>query len=216
MVARIYRKAASWPDRSGGNGYMGISMGSHRHTGKSLDDIIDWINEDSRFSFLRIGVSDTLNRFNVGRQEALNQGDQWLNEQASSLKRLEIPHEIYRWDHWEAQNPQRVEENRAMYRHALNTDPAFCRAIMGDVSGFKQRRGDTGPDVSPYIDYLIEELAVYEEIYRDFPNTTIYPGNQLKVAEYLREGNVSQTFKNSSFERLYVTVENKADLRLRA
>lgn len=214
MVARIYRQAASWPQRKGGNGYMGISLYSRSHTGYGLSHMIDWINAESGFSFLRIGLSDTLNRFNETgpdpRARAREAGDAWLMANRETLDRLRVAHELIRWDHWEKIRPDAVERNRRYYADAFQTVPAFRQAMLADMDNFSRRRHGRPLDPSsmqPFHDYLIEELAVYEEIYRGFPNTTIYPANQLKVVEFLRSGNLSQTFPLSRFERLYIPVE---------
>lgn len=214
MVAQIYRKAASWQQRRGGNGYMGISIGSRNHTGAGLCHMIDWINAESGFSFLRIGLSDTLNRFNeVGHnahRKARRAGDVWLAENRPYLSRLRVPHELFRWDHWESTYPEAVERNRRRYAQAFQTVPAFHDAVIADMESFSRRRYGAPLDLAamqPLHDYLIEEMAVYEEIYRGYPNTTIYPGNQLKVAEYLRSGHLSETFPHSRFERLYIPVD---------
>lgn len=214
MVASIYKQAASWPARKGGNGYMGISLGSGLHRGAGLCHMLDWVNAQSGFSFLRIGLSDTLNRFNESgsdaHEKARRSGDAWLAENERFLARLKIPFELIRWDHWENSFPDRVARNRDHYRGAFDSDPAFRNAILEDIERFSQRRFGRSADpatMHSLLDYLIEEAAVYEEIYRDYPNTTIYPGAQLKFAEYLRFGQLSETFPLSRFERLRVPSE---------
>jgi hypothetical protein len=214
MVAQVYRKAASWPQRKGGNGYMGISIGSRNHSGASLCHMIDWINAESGFSFLRIGLSDTLNRFNEAghdaRGKARKAGDAWLADNRPYLSRLRVPHELFRWDHWESTYPEAVERNRRRYARAFHKVPAFRDAMMADMESFSRRRYGAPLDLAamqPLHDYLIEEMAVYEEIYRGYPNTTIYPGAELKVAAYLRSSHLSETFPHSKFERLYIPVD---------
>lgn len=216
MVAKVYRQAASWPSRKGGNGYMGISLGSGLHRSSGLCHMLDWVNTESGFSFLRIGLSDTLNRFNESGSDACEKarraGDSWLAENEPLLARLEIPFELIRWDHWESTYPDRVERNRSHYRSAFDADPAFRAAVLEDIERFSQRRYGRSADPSTMRslrDYLIEEAAVYEEIYRDYPNTTIYPGAQLKFAECLRTGHLSETFPPTHFERLRVPIEHK-------
>lgn len=211
MVASVYRQAASWTSRRGGNGYMGLSMGSKFHRGDGFNHMLDWVNAESGFSFLRIGLSDTLNRFNEtgpnARAKARQTGDAWLAENERFLSRLAIPFELIRWDHWEENDPQRIARNRAHYRDAFENDASFRRAILEDIERFSQRRLGRSADAltaQSFRDYLIEEAAVYEEIYRNYPNTTIYPGAQLKFAEVLRKGTLSETFPHSRFERLRV------------
>lgn len=217
MVARIYRQAASWRQRSGGNGYMGISLGSRSHSGAGLGHIIDWVNEQSGFTFLRIGLSDTLNRFNEtgcdAREMSLRAGDAWLAVNGAHLDRLRVPHELFRWDHWERTYPEAVERNRRRYAEAFGNSPEFRAAMLADMERFAHRRYGRplgASDMPRLRDYLIEELAVYEEIYRGYPNTTIYPGNELKTAAFLRSGTLSETFPHTRFERLYVPVDAPA------
>jgi hypothetical protein len=216
MVARVYRQAASWDARKGGNGYMGISLGSGLHRGSGLCHMLDWVNAESGFSFMRIGLSDTLNRFNErgpdAREKAKQAGDLWLAENERLLARLKIPFELIRWDHWESTDPDQIERNRLHYSRAFETDPAFRSAILEDVERFSQRRYGRSADAAgmqSLRDYLIEEAAVYEEIYRHYPNTTIYPGAQLKFAECLRSGTLSETFPLTRFERLRVPDETR-------
>lgn len=234
MVARIYRQSSTWPQRSGGNGYMGISMHSRSHTGEGLRHMIEWINEKSCFGFIRIGVSDTLNRFNYMVDEKLNEeqahkkalaiGDAWLDMNSGILASLTLPHEIIRWDHWEKTYPANVSRNRRTYLEAFRTIPEFRMAMLQDIENFTLRSYGTTPNKTDFettkkcVNYLIEELAVYEEIYRNYPNTTIYPAKQLHVIELLRSGfmGLSETFPLSRFERLYIPVDVAKDAKTTA
>lgn len=222
--ARAYNNPTGWPSRAGGSGYMGISIGSRNHTGGCLLQTVNWVNDISGFNKIRIGLSDTLNRFTImtdkvlsegeARQECIAQGDVWLKDNRSVIERLKIPHEIIRWDYWESTRPDAVVKNRQCYKRAFFENPVFREAVLTDMDNFSMRRYGiplSKIDMSTgqkFLDYLIEELAVYEEIYRDYPNTTIYPGKQLECARVLREGllpGLSETFQHTKFERLRVS-----------
>lgn len=228
MGARIYRQASTWAQRRGGHGYMGISLHSRAHTGAGLWYMLDWVNRESAFDRLRIGLSDTLNRFNYmgdealteeqARAKALSIGDQWLVKNAPSLSCLTIPYEIIRWDHWQTTNPDVIAKNRRTYMNAFRANPAFREAMLQDMDNFMRRRYKKTLSetdfyaTGPLVNYLIEELAVYEEIYRDYPNTTIYPGKQLNVVTVLRSGalGLSETFPDTRFERLYLPMDDNS------
>jgi tRNA-dependent cyclodipeptide synthase len=227
MTAKIYYKASTWSQRSGGRGYMGISLYSRAHTGTGLAHMIEWLNEESGFDFLRIGISDTLNRFGYmadqgmpelqARAQCLSDGDKWLDNNRQILDRLSIPHEIIRWDHWQTRSPEKINLNRAHYMKAFRTHPAFREELLKDIDNFVRRKYNvTLPQIDfekskLCLDYLIEELAVYEEIFRNFSCTTIYPAKQLNVLTLLRSGqtDLSETLPLSpQFERLYLPAED--------
>jgi tRNA-dependent cyclodipeptide synthase len=176
MGARIYRQASTWAQRRGGHGYMGISLHSRAHTGAGLRHMLEWVNRESTFDRLRIGLSDTLNRFNYmgdealteeqARAKALSIGDQWLAENGPSLSCLTIPYEIIRWDHWQTTNPDVIAKNRRTYMNAFRANPAFREAMLQDMDNFMRRRYKKTPSetdfyaTGPLVNYLIEELAV--------------------------------------------------------
>ena len=148
------------------------------------------------------------------RQECLAQGDVWLKDNRLIIEGLKIPHEIIRWDYWQTVRPDAVVKNRQTFKKSFFENSVFREAVLADMDNFSMRRYGvplSKTDMTTgqkYLDYLIEELAVYEEIYRDYPNTTIYPGKQLECVRVLREGLVtglSETFQHTKFERLRVS-----------
>lgn len=200
---------------------MGISLHSHNHQGAGLKAMIAWVNEQGRFDRFRIGLSDTLNRHNYvmedglsyakAHEKAARAGEAWLDENSVTLSNLQMPFELVRWDHWLDNHAAEVEEYRNAFYHAFQTNDVLKAALTEDVSKYFQRRhglelAAADPDkVSLSLEYLIEELAVYSAIFKDYPSTALYPGKQLKCFEVLRDGLVSDVppyIQQSKFIRL--------------
>ncbi len=196
----------AWQCLIGNTGYMGISLHSRNHQGESLEAMVDWASQQG-FKRFRIGLSDTLNRFNyvqennIPPQQAFSMatlaGDEWLEKNQHILGKLSMPFDVVRWSHWLNEHEQEVEENREIFNVALETNPEFRKSVMADVHAFSLRKnGYPETDASKIgtsVKYLIEELAVYSVILRELPATTIYPGKQLNCFAYLR-GNKPEHF----------------------
>lgn len=209
---------SKWPPLLLGNGYMGISLHSRNHTGKALSSIIDWINDNAHFKSFRVGLSDTLNKHSYmmdgmniqeAHAHALKVGDTWLSENSEALSRLQVDTEIIRWDNWQQSRPEAIEENTQRLLKAYDKTPLFRDAINADINAFYARKGIKGAfsGAQHSLNYLIEELAVYEEIFRDYPCITLYPGKQLKCFEVIRSGiiaNISETIPRTNFMRLNI------------
>ena len=98
----------AWQSLIGDTGYMGISLHSSNHRGQGLEAMVNWANEQN-FKRFRIGLSDTLNRFNyaqtdnISLQQAFSvaalAGDKWLEQNQDTLNKLSIPFDIVRWSH---------------------------------------------------------------------------------------------------------------------
>lgn len=194
---------------------MGISMCSRNHTGGSLNAIVSWLNT-ANFSQIRIGISDTLNRHNHimnGHSDAWKmareEGDLWLKNNIKTIERLTIPYQIFRWDDWIKKSPEAVAINKAKYRQAFYSDQIMRDALLTDMDAFYSRKGSllsqTSFETAAHsLNYLVEELAVYDEIFKDYPCTVIYPGKQLKCFEAIREHKttLSDAIAKTSYLRL--------------
>ncbi len=199
-IAKAAGAKKAWQSLIRDTGYMGISLHSRNHQGEGLDSMVDWANQQG-FKRFRIGLSDTLNRFNYAQehnvplQEAFAMvaltGDKWLEQNRPILDNLTMPYDVVRWSHWLTNHAPEVEENRQIFNCALETDSEFLQSVMADVHAFSLRKNghpetDTAK-INISIKYLIEELAVYSVILRELPATTIYPGKQLNCFAYLRD-----------------------------
>ncbi|MEM8832985.1 MAG: hypothetical protein AAGB32_00445 [Pseudomonadota bacterium] len=173
----------SWQNVSG-VGYMGISLFSKSHDGEGLKAMVDWINEQDFFSF-RVGLSDTLNRFNTPVRAAfeacVKAGDEWLERNGDTLDQIEAPHEVIRWSHWLDNHADEVNANKHAFMFAFGSNEGFRTAIKGDMEAFTKR---TQKEAS--LEYLIEELAVYSVMMRQQPATMIYPAKPLRCMDYVR------------------------------
>lgn len=198
---------AKWQAMVGGPGYMGISLHSPNHKGDGLAAMVDWMNEHGQFSRVRVGLSDTLNRFNHARENRVSlkdafaatarEGSNWLAANRPILDGLSMPHELVRWSHWLENHAREVEANRHFFDQAYQKNSDFKASVDADIAAFlKRKQNDPAATIDPEFintsrQYLIEELAVYSVILKDFPATTVYPGKQLNCFAYMRE-NVPQ------------------------
>lgn len=210
-----------WQSHIRGNGYMGISLHSHNHQGEGLKAMIQWINEQTDFDFVRIGLSDTLNRHNYVMEENIHlhqahekskkMGQKWLDENKSILERLTVPFEIIRWDYWLIQHADQVIFNKKTFYDTYFNNLYFNSAVKEDLSNYFMRHGKTSlssvdsKKLSLSLEYLMEELAVYSILFTEYPSTAIYPGKSLKCFEIIRQSNipnVPQGINKSKFIRL--------------
>jgi len=185
--------------------------------GESFKSLIDWVNA-ANFDRLRIGISDALNSHNHSmngslnaKEDAVKEGDAWLAEHEKYLQKLTVPYEIYRWSDWYKHSFTQIEANKIKYEIAFRKNSIFREALLNDMDSFFSRKGmrlaDMPFDVGQHsLNYLIEELAVYEEIFKDYPCTVIYPGKQLKCFECIRNGQIelSDSIHKTSYLRLNI------------
>lgn len=208
---------AKWQSMVGGNGYMGISLHSRNHQGDGLSAMVDWMNCQSKFSHVRIGLSDTLNRFNYARDNSVSlkaaymavaqKGDEWLSENSRILGGLNMPQTLVRWSHWLENHTAEVERNRALFGQAYEENSGFRASVDADIYAFLARTnsGHDPEKINTSRRYLIEELAVYSVILREHPATTVYPGKQLNCFAFMRENKpdgLPAAIGNTGFIRL--------------
>lgn len=207
-----------------GKGYMGISLHSRNHTGLSFASIVDWLNKNTTFEEIRIGLSDTLNRHNymsdgLSEQQAikksLDKGNEWLEENNASIQRLDVPYHIIRWSHWLEHRPATIFKNIQKYQKAYKDISEFKQAIDKDIESFQTRGSamDRTFDSQASYRYLIEELAVYEEIFENYGCDVFYPGKQLACFDVIRSGIVpiAPNIQKTNYVRLnLVYPEEKA------
>lgn len=190
---------AKWQSLVGGNGYMGISLHSRNHEGEGLAAMVEWMNMRGQFEHVRVGLSDTLNRFNYAHSHRVSlteaykavaqSGDAWLAENSKILDGLAMPHDLRRWSHWLENYRQEIEQNKTLFEHAYDEDAGLRSSIDADISAFLTRTHKLHDieQLEASRRYLIEELAVYSAILRVNPATTVYPGKQLNCFAYMRD-----------------------------
>jgi|GEM_PF-3180897 len=218
-LASPYRNSAKNANLKG-KGYMGISLNSASHSGPALQATIKWINENTSYKTFLIGLSDTLNRFNVipiqndksAEEVCLNAGNQWLNKNKSILKQLNTPYKIIRWDHWKSNYPNKTKQYINLFENLFENDLILKSALINDINNFVKRRYKTTIDNVPFDtiknckDYLIEELAVYSIIFESYNDCDVfYPGKQLECMKVIRENLVQaipNTYENTQYIRM--------------
>lgn len=145
---------------------LDVSLNNRYQTGIYLAMMIEWINK--RFKSCLLILGDTLHRHNLGYEYpdqaeayavSLKMGDQWLKENAESIKKLRIPYTLIRSDDWLA-FPE-FESTHKDLCSFYRTDKAFSESIEGDIQKFSNRRSDLPLDFvrSSSLAYLLEETA---------------------------------------------------------
>lgn len=201
--AKAAGSKARWRSLTGGLGYMGISLKSRLHTGAGLAAMVEWILQTGRFERLRIGLSDTLNRHNIAHEQSISlteafqiatqQGNLWLDENRATLAQITIPTEFVRWSFWLETHAVEVAQNKAAFERAYQHDAGFRDALNTDMARFAQRKSGVSlahldrQSRATSFNYLIEELAVYSVIFKDYPATVVYPGRPLACFAYVRQ-----------------------------
>jgi len=220
-----------WKPLTGGLGYMGISLNSKKHKEDSLAAMVDWVNSTSNFTQIRIGLSDTLNRHTYANDQRIDlsaafsiargKGDEWVNQNKPILDELTVPYEFFRWTHWFDNHADEIQTNKQKFIQLFHSDSNFKRAIEQDIAGFLNRKqglaaNEIGNEsFQACFNFLIEELAVYSVIFKDYPATLIYPGPELKCLTYLRNEipqNIPQAVSNTNFIKLGIFPNQKQQL----
>lgn len=211
------------------NGFIGISLDSPNFTGKRLETLIDWINDNTCFTNIKISLSDTLNRHNymlpynlseaAAHAKSVLAGDQWLKDNKRALNALEVPFDIIRWDYWLYKHNAEVEKNKEIFSELYaKNDSEINLAINKDLNGFFTRKHNKTIDQLPHetvqksLNYIIEELAVYSIIFNQYPSTKIYPGNDLNCFTAIRESQIPDIppgIPNSEFVGLKIWSDSK-------
>ena len=211
----------NWRKNISGNAHLSISMGTKNHSTNALSAMVDWINNKTDFTHVRIGLSDVLQRHNHMAQEncsylsayekTLRHGNVWLEKNMHVIKQLKIPFEIKRWDFWLNAHRVEVEKNIRFFENLYNNDKIFSNAVNLDIHEYLVRKGislENIPCIRACKNYLLEELAVYTIIFGEYnPCSMIYPGKELHSMKVIRSGEVQaipETIDSSFYIRLAI------------
>ena len=177
---------------------VSISMGQLCHEGEKLEALLAWAVQNHRVRILNI--SDTLHRHNLARnglsdqeayQRAFALGNEWMQRNDETLKK-HLPHfrHIHRWGDW-LSHPDFKETERQFLKF-YNECPDFKTAADSDIDGFVQRKENQGEKTDRLqkressFAYLMEELAAYTLIGRQYAANRVYPAKPLTTFQYLR------------------------------
>lgn len=176
---------------------ISISQGNRNLSGDKFEALISWAH--NRFQEIIINVSDTLSRHNLiaeGYSEPLAEsmaerhGNIWLKEHHHIIKQHKDKIiAIHRWNDWR-QHSSYNEINDKIQRFYLD-DIGLSKTVHDDCEMFLMRKIEQGyKDIEHHRicsrNYLLEELAAYTIIGRQYKANRIYPSKDLKCFEYMR------------------------------
>jgi tRNA-dependent cyclodipeptide synthase len=164
-------------------GRLDVSVGMPNFEGEKLQATMQWAK--GKFTHVIVSVADTLQRHNylakgVGLENAYNlsykNGTDWIDRNAESLANTTI----IRWD-TRLNHPLYMQYLKKTQDH-LNDDSALYDALINEAQAYAARKGlDVTND---RISYLIEEIAVFDLMFRVEPAADIYPGSILPFWEH--------------------------------
>jgi len=154
MRARFIQSGIS--NIKGTNLVLLISMNKDNQTKEHLEaffDLVARLNEDrANFRKVIVVVTDYVNRYYVGNKAALRLGDDWINENRTTLEKNSHLVEIVRWNSLisDARFENRLNEIEALY----DSDEEF-RKITDNLC----KRHSGKADKKSAKQYLLEECA---------------------------------------------------------
>lgn len=184
-------------------GRLDISVGMPYHEGPKLEAAIGWASQ--RFSHIIISLADTLQRHNymaegmdadAAYNHSFRLGTEWLERNRATLEGATI----IRWDQ-RLRHPLYGQFVSRTMGH-LHTMPAFRESLEEEANGYAARKG---LQVTQHrVDYLIEEIAVFDMLFRTEPAADVYPGSILPFWE-------QDIYENrAAFTRIDFTRKNAA------
>lgn len=163
-----------------------ISMGNKRQRGKYIAATIDLIK--NKFKHYTIMICDVLQRHNLISQlnlspedayiSALKEGDNWLDDNFSTLKKLNN-FTIVRWSKWIEDN--NFNHYRKMIEREYNQNVAYRESIIQTAKIFSNRTSNiqTKDDIlNSSITYLLEECSAMFLWVNEGYNYELYPGDR--------------------------------------
>jgi len=197
-----------------------VSIGSPAYEGEKLHSLIQW--SLSKYKDFFLFVNDTLQRHNYLEIEenlrytiASSEGDKWVERNKSYLPtnndsiRIGIVH----WERWlkDLQLQKILKDVNNLYQ----TDIHFKKTVEQDIKDYTARKQKRGIDLKyeknlykSCLDYILEEVAVYEVQQLRYGSINIHAGSQLNIFKLFKETNKSD-FKLSQREAIYVNLKRR-------
>lgn len=181
---------------------LGISVGQPYHEGDKFAATVEWAAR--HFEYIRVDVSDTLQRHRLIRQgvppqqasrASLREGDRWIARATPVLADCGKLYTIIRWNEWlrDAEFPA----VHGAYSRLAQSDVVLSAAMAADIDGFIARQAkhpiaiaDASAMRAASRAYLIEELAAITLQGRQQCSARIYPGPELASFHIVRSGRV--------------------------
>lgn len=189
------KRACEWQEFD--TARLQISVGQPYHESAELAATIRWAL--SNFQRVQICVNDTLQRHNF-EFEGLNQEDayakseatgrEWVERNAELIRSPRI--EIIRWEQWRRE-PE-YQSNLERIKDLYDRSDDFQEAIRQEIDNFWERRKKNySSDEETYNrfarhskEYLLEECAVFLQMFARDQAADIYPGSTLLPCSQLK------------------------------
>lgn len=159
-------------------GRLDISVGQPYHEGEKLAAAMRWAH--NRFGHVIVSVADTLQRFNlmadgveqgVAWQKSYDAGTEWIVRNAGVLNGCTV----IRWD--ERVRHPLFQQFMMRTLDLIRDDVDLMRQMHAAANQYADRRGLH--HAAPRMGYLIEEMAVFDMLFRLEPAADVYPGSIL-------------------------------------
>lgn len=202
---------------------LGISMSNPVYWRSSLKDILKWTSDS--FDTIYLVVGDFLNRFNEeilnqqnvpnAEKNAIKTGDEFIKHLEKYLR--EYPKEKFKVIRWVdlLKVRQNQEEIKKIYN--LYSSNKFFKMMINESAteylDFQKKRGKSinVPDdkaISLSASYLLEELAIFNNMISEGIKVIVYPGAQLSILTSMATGEfsgISDHLKDGIYVQLKVT-----------
>jgi len=164
-------------------GRLDISVGKEKHEGEKFAAAVLWAEQ--KFSHVIISVADTLQRFNymaegLDKEAAYNlsykMGTDWIMRNRKYLEGKTI----IRWD--ERLNHPLYKQYIKRTKQTINHCKNLRDSIKLEALDYTSRIGSEL--TSERMQYLIEEIAVFDMLFKIEPAADVYPGSILPFWEH--------------------------------
>jgi len=202
----IVRNSPGWREHEAAT--LGVSVSSPNWQDEKFAAILEIAA--AHFKTIRIDVTDALYRHNLmaeglSSEEALARansvGALWLARHQDQISACPVKPIIIRWAEW-YEHPD-FESTLAQFRNCFHNQPIFKEAVIEDSMEFYRRKGlpPTAKQVAHAIDYILEEVAVMTLQGRGMATVKLYPGEDLKCLNLLRNSLVADAPKGLEREQ---------------
>ena len=202
---------------------IGISMSNPIYWRSSLNDVLKWASQN--FSTVHLVIGDFLNRFNeeilkrqgikASEKSAVELGDKFMVRINKYLEEYPKPRfKIIRWADLLKDKQNKAQIKRIFKLYATNN--AFKEMISTSASEYIEKQKKRGKTI--YVSdeiainlsacYLLEELAIFNNMISNGLRVIVYPGAQLSILTSMATGEfseISDHLKDGIYVQLKVT-----------
>ncbi|MCB9988312.1 MAG: tRNA-dependent cyclodipeptide synthase [Rhodospirillales bacterium] len=164
-------------------GRLDISVGMPNHEDRKFSATMAWAQR--RFKHVIVSVADTLQRHNY-MAEGMDQetaythsydaGTAWIERHQEHLQNATV----IRWDQ-RLTHPLYMQYMKRTLDHLME-NPLFQQSLQDEALGYTARKGLAMTE--DRINYLLEEIAVFDLLFKIEPAADVYPGSILPFWEH--------------------------------